>query len=71
MKIEDLMQHVRQWQEASRMPAGTAHSVMPLMITQSLLDEMVDGTELTAAQWLLAASRGIMVIPDDFEYYPA
>ena len=66
MKIEDLIEYI-----GERMPHGIAKSMMPLIISQSRLDELVDGTELTAEQCVAANNAGILIVPDDFEYYPA
>lgn len=65
MDVDTLISYARQWRAASDLPAGTAVSMVPLMLSEQGLAEMVDGTELTVEQWLRAAYSGIMVIPDE------
>lgn len=76
MKIEKLMEYARSWRAASDLPHGTAVAVVPLMLSASGMEEMVDGTELTVGQWLQAAQSGVMIIPNDVWFgkpgtYPA
>jgi hypothetical protein len=70
MKIEELMSYIFEKRQSIELPSTLPPSVVPLMISESFLEEMVDGTELNVEQWMLAATAGVMLIPDGVDYYP-
>lgn len=64
MKAEELIAYALRFRAASDMQPGSPASITPLMLTEDQMNEVVDGTGLTAAQWLRAANAGILTLPN-------